>query len=180
MKPAGPIVITGFMGCGKTEVARALANRLNLVFADLDQKIFAQTGRTAAQLITEEGEPKFRAVETKTLRKLLFNRAAGVIALGGGAWITDENRELISEHNGLSVWLDAPFELCWQRIAASAENRPLGRSREQAEQLYRRRRPVYQLATIHVLVQAHEPIESIVARLETAHRQHARHKPGHR
>src|SRR5688572_615594 len=168
MKPSAPIVITGFMGCGKSEAARALANRRGLTLADLDQKIFDKTGRTAAQLITDEGEPAFRAIETKMLRELLLNPAIGVIALGGGAWITAENRELIGEHNGLSVWLDAPFELCWQRIATAAADRPLGRTREQAEQLYRLRRPVYQLATIHLPVQAHESLETIVTRLEAA------------
>ncbi|HET9479953.1 MAG TPA: shikimate kinase [Pyrinomonadaceae bacterium] len=168
MKPVAPIIITGFMGCGKTETARALANRRGLALTDLDRAIFNQTGRTAAQLITQEGEQAFRAIETKMLRELLLNRGTGVIALGGGAWITDENRELISEHNGLSVWLDVPFELCWQRIATSAEVRPLGRTREDAEKLYLLRRPIYQLATIHLPVRADEPLENIVARLEAA------------
>lgn len=168
MKPAAPIVITGFMGCGKTETARALASRLGLAITDLDRAIFNQTGRTAAQLITQEGEPAFRALETKMLRDLLLNHRTGVIALGGGAWITNENRELISEHNGLTVWLDAPFELCWQRIATSAEVRPLGRTREEAQKLYLLRRPIYQLATIHLPVQPDEPLGKIVARLEAA------------
>lgn len=168
MKPAAPIIITGFMGCGKTETTRALANRLGLAMADLDRAIFNQTGRTAAQLITQKGEQAFRAIETKILRELLLNRRTGVIALGGGAWITAENRELISEHKGLSVWLDAPFELCWQRIATSAEVRPLGRTREDAEKLYRLRRPIYQLAAIHLPIQADERLENIVARLEAA------------
>jgi shikimate kinase len=66
----------------------------------------------------------------------------------------------------VSVWLDTPFELCWQRIQASAEDRPLGRNREQAEQLYGLRQPVYQLATIRLPVTAHEPIENLVDRLE--------------
>src|SRR5215212_5128801 len=92
MKLTGPIVITGFMGCGKTEVARALARRLNLQILDLDENIAEQTGQTAAQLILEQGEPAFRAVETNTLRQLLEDYTAGVIALGGGAWITKEVR----------------------------------------------------------------------------------------
>ena len=167
MTPTRPIVITGFMGCGKTEVARKLALRRQLPMFDLDHEIARQKGRTAAQLIVEEGEPAFRSIETETLRELLENRIAGVIALGGGAWITEANRQLIRDHEGLSVWLDTPFELCWQRIEASPEDRPLGRSREQAEQLYRLRQPVYQLARIHLPVLAHEPLENLVDRLET-------------
>ena len=166
MNPSRPIVITGFMACGKTEVARRLALRLNLQMIDLDHAISEREGRTPGQLIEEEGEPAFRAIETEMLGEVLQGRI-GIVALGGGAWIKEANRSLICENQGITVWLDAPFDLCWQRIAASPEVRPLGRSREQAEQLYRLRQPIYQLATIRVAVIAHEPLESLVDRLET-------------
>jgi shikimate kinase len=167
MKLAGPIIITGFMGCGKTEVARALARRLDLEAIDLDDKIAAKHGRTAAELIVVEGEAAFRAIETNTLREFLQTTTPNVIALGGGAWITEENRELIAAHRGVAVLLDTPFAVCWQRIEASAEDRPLGRTREQAEQLYRQRRPIYQLAQLHIPVMDQESIDSTVARIET-------------
>jgi shikimate kinase len=163
---AGPIVIVGFMGCGKTAVARALAQRLNLPMVDLDEVIAEQHGRTAAQLIREDGEPAFRAIETTALQKILESGAQSVIALGGGAWITEANRRLIDQHGCVSVWLDTPFDLCWQRIATSDEDRPLGRTREQAEQLYHIRQPIYQHATIRLPVQAGETLDKIVSRLE--------------
>ena len=166
MKPSGPIIIIGFMGCGKTEVARALARRLELPMVDLDEVIAKEHGRTAAQLIREDGEPVFRSIETKILHELLESGAKGVIALGGGAWITEANRKLIDQYGLISVWLDTPFDLCWQRISASTEDRPLGRTRQQAEDLYHARRPVYQQARIRVPVQAHETVDSIVSRLE--------------
>lgn len=162
-----PIAITGFMGCGKTEVARRLARRLGLPMIDLDELIAEREGRTAAQLILEEGEQAFRVIETATLREAL-ETGDFIVSLGGGAWITEANRKLISERRGVSVWLDTPFELCWQRIAASTEDRPLGRSREQAEELYRRRHPIYQLADIRVPVVAHEPLESLLDRVEAS------------
>lgn len=167
MKLRGPIVITGFMGCGKSQVARALAQRLELTLIDLDNKIATLHGRTAAQLINEEGEPAFRAIETGTLREVLQNNTSAVIALGGGAWITKTNRELVADHRGVAVWLDTSFAVCWQRIEASAEDRPLGRTRAQAEQLFNLRRPIYQLAGIHVTVMDHEPVNDTVARIET-------------
>jgi len=167
MKLTGPIVIVGFMGCGKTAVARALAQRLNLPMVDLDAVIAEQHGRTAAQLIREDGEPAFRAIETKALHQLLESGSRNVMSLGGGAWITEVNRKLIDQYSCVSVWLDTPFDLCWQRIAASDEDRPLGRTREQAEQLYRARRPVYQQATIRLPIHTDETLDTIVARLET-------------
>ena len=161
----GPIVIIGFMGSGKTAVARALARRLNLPIVDLDNTIAEQHGRTAAQLIREDGEPVFRSIETKVLHQLLERGERSVISLGGGAWITETNRRLIDQYGCVSVWLDASFELCWLRIEASAEDRPLGRTREQAEELFRVRQPVYQQATIHLSVHSAESVDSIVDRL---------------
>ena len=105
------------MGCGKSQVARELARRLNVPMIDLDDRITANEGRTPAQLITEAGEPAFRAIETNTLRGLLQESEAGVIALGGGAWIESANRDLIDQFGCLTIWLDAPFALCWDRIA---------------------------------------------------------------
>lgn len=166
MNHTGPIVIVGFMGCGKTAVAHALARRLNLPVMDLDRVIAERQGRTPAQLICEDGEPAFRAIETKVLHQQLENGGRGVIALGGGAWITEINRKLTDWYGCVSVWLDTPFDLCWQRIEASEEDRPLGRTREQAEQLYRARQPLYRQATISLAIQAEETVDNIVTRLE--------------
>ena len=168
MKLDGPIVIIGFMGCGKTELARALAARLGLPRVDLDDKIATLHGRTAAELIVEEGEPAFRAIETQTLYDALKAHPQSVIALGGGAWITNENRKLIAAHDGVAVWLDTPFEVCWQRIESAAEDRPLGRTRREAEERFHARRPIYDLADIHVTVLAHEAVNDTVAHVAAA------------
>ena len=160
------IAITGFMGCGKSKIARALAQRLDVPVIDLDDIITARHGRTPAQLITEDGEPAFRTIETNTLRETLKTVPAGVIALGGGAWIEETNRDLIDQHHCLSVWLDVPFEVCWARIEASEEERPLGRTREQALKLYERRKPIYQLAAIHIQRMPNEDLEAFVSRIE--------------
>jgi shikimate kinase len=152
------------MGCGKTKVARELAGQLNVVMVDLDDVITKRVGRSPAQLIVEDGEAAFRVIETDTLRHVLEIGEAKVIALGGGAWIQETNRHLIDEHSCVSVWLDAPFEMCWTRIAASQEDRPLGRTREQAAALYQQRRPVYELANVHVPVRE-EDLANLVSRI---------------
>lgn len=165
---ARTIVITGFMGCGKSKVARALAASLNLAIVDLDESITTRTGRTPAQLINEDGERAFRTVESETLRDVLHSREAGVVALGGGAWIEAANRELITESGCASVWLDVPFEVCWSRIETADEDRPLGKTRDQALALYERRRPVYQLADIHVRASGREALDDLVATINAS------------
>lgn len=145
------VVITGFMGSGKTMVARELARRLNLEIVDLDERITESQGKSPAQLIVEEGEEAFRVTESEVLRELLAADTARVIALGGGAWIQEVNRNLLDNYGYVSVWLDVPFEVCWARIEASGDDRPLGKTKEQAQALYDRRRPIYQLAHVHVV-----------------------------
>jgi shikimate kinase len=155
------------MGCGKTRVARELARQLDVVMIDLDDQITKRVGRTPAQLIVEEGEPAFRDVESETLRYVLETGEARVIALGGGAWIQKANRQLLDQYDCISVWLDAPFEMCWTRISNSQEDRPLGRTREQALGLYEQRRPIYKLAKVHVAI-GEEKFENLISRIQSA------------
>ncbi len=158
------IAITGFMGSGKTRIARELARRLDLSVVDLDNRITEKEGRSPAQLIVEEGEPAFRLIESATLHELLQTDTAQIVALGGGAWIQETNRNLINQHGCVSVWLDVPFEVCWERIETSGEDRPLGRTRDQAQSLYKQRRPIYQLADIRVTV-GDENFEDLIDRI---------------
>src|SRR5689334_609670 len=166
MKRNGPIVITGFMGCGKSKVARELALRRNVVMVDLDDWITRRVGRNPAQLINEDGERAFRGIETNALRELLQSGEAGVIALGGGAWIEAANRELIDQFSCTSVWLDTPFEICWERIAASEEDRPLGRTREEAQARYDRRKPIYELAMVHIALSSEASGDNLISLIE--------------
>lgn len=159
------LVITGFMGSGKTRIARELARRLDLSMVDLDERVTEKEGRSPAQLIVEEGEQAFRVIESEVLRELLETNTAGVIALGGGAWIQEVNRNLIDQHGYVSIWLDVPFEVCWARIEPSGEGRPLGKTREQAQALYDRRRPVYHLSDIHIPVTGREDFDDLVDRI---------------
>ena len=161
-----PIVITGFMGCGKTEVAGYLAKRLNVGMVDLDELITQTVGRSPAKLINEEGEPAFRVIETSALDQLLKQRSLGVIALGGGAWIESQNRVLIEQCKAISVFLDTLFEVCWSRIETSSEDRPLGRTKTEASELYQLRRPIYQLANICVTANVNDNPDFLASRIQ--------------
>jgi shikimate kinase len=163
----GPIVITGFMGCGKSKIAGELARRLNVAMVDLDKAITERERRSPAQLIAEDGEPYFRSIESNVLGDLLKTGDAGVIALGGGAWIDETNRDLIRQYRCTSLWLDTPFDVCWARIETSGEDRPLGKTREQAKALYERRKPIYELASLHIQIRG-ENLADLLSRIESA------------
>src|SRR5436190_21223172 len=140
------IVILGFMACGKTTVARELAQQLSCDFINLDSFIAEREGRSPAEIITQDGEITFREIETLTLRDLLQKSSARIIALGGGTWTIPANRTLVALHDCASVWLDAPFELCWKRITSSETTRPLAPDRETAVLKHESRRADYALA----------------------------------
>jgi len=159
------IVIIGFMATGKTTVAFELARKLNCRSIDLDELIAERERRGPKEIIEQDGEDSFRQIETRVLREVLEDATAQVIAVGGGAWTVAENRELIAQHAGLTVWLDAPFELCWKRIEAGLELRPLAPSREITLQLYAQRRPVYESADVRVSVAENESAEQIATKI---------------
>ncbi len=162
------IIITGFMGSGKSTVARALAQLLRYEMIDLDDVIESAVGRSARQIIEADGEPRFRELEQEALSKLLQTSDTYVIALGGGAWISEANRRAIREHGATSVWLDAPFSLCWKRITAAAEQRPLARNETEAFDLFSSRTSYYELADISIGVTEQKSASEIAAEIVQA------------
>ena len=165
------IVILGFMACGKTTVGKSLADQFECSFVDLDSFITESRGRSPAEIIQTNGEASFREIETLALRDVLQDREARVIALGGGTWTIPANRTLIALHDCLSLWLDVPFELCWQRISANELVRPLAPDHEAARARYDSRRSDYALADRHLTVSATDSVETIVDQI----RRHSRH-----
>lgn len=164
------VIITGFMAAGKTTVAAALARQLDCRMIDLDEFIVEREGRSVPAIIGEDGEARFRGVETDALREALEKNEARVISLGGGTWTIERNRAMIAEYKGYVVWLDAPFELSWQRIKRGESDRPFARDFEKARRLYGERRKVYELAQLHVRVgegrEADDVAREIIAALE--------------
>jgi shikimate kinase len=163
-----PIIITGFMGSGKTTIAKVLADVLSRSVIDLDQVITVSHARTPKEIILRDGEDAFREIETQILHDVLENSSGRIIALGGGAWTLQRNRDLINEHNGITVWLDAPFQLCWERILATQDKHPLAPTQRQARMLYLERQPQYALAQLHVEVDGNKSIDEISAEIAEA------------
>jgi shikimate kinase len=136
------------MASGKSTVGPPLAEKLGLEFIDLDLLIAAETGCAIAELINREGEGRFREIETRTLRGVM-SRGAAIIAPGGGAITREENRELMSRL-GITVWLDAPFDLCWRRIQKDGATRPLAPDEATARARYEGRLALYRQSSIHI------------------------------
>jgi shikimate kinase len=141
------IYLIGFMGAGKTTIGRRLAKKLGWKFVDLDQEIERREHRTIAEIFRSDGEPRFRQLEQLCLQQLATSRKA-VIALGGGAFINEQNRELALK-TGLTVWLKLPFSRVAERVKIDG-TRPKFNGTQEVEQLYRAREPLYALAKVHV------------------------------
>lgn len=141
------VYLVGFMGAGKSTVGRRLAQKLGWKFVDLDEEIERREGRTIADIFTRDGEPYFRNLERLCLKDLSSARRT-VIALGGGAFIDPENRNL-AEETGLTVWLKVSFSKLVNRVKIDG-TRPKFQDSSQAERLYQTREPFYALAKVHV------------------------------
>ncbi len=154
--PQSAIFLVGFMASGKSTVGPVLAAKLGLEFIDLDRVIEARAGCAIIELIERDGEERFREIETEALREAV-SRGAAIIAPGGGAITRAENRELMSRL-GITVWLDAPFELCWRRIQKDGATRPLAPDEATASSAYERRWALYRQASIHIPInESHSP-----------------------
>ncbi|MDQ3321856.1 MAG: shikimate kinase [Acidobacteriota bacterium] len=146
------IILTGFMGVGKSTVARFLAFILKCKKIDLDAIIEESERRTIAEIIETIGEAEYRRIETENLRRVLAASDTRIIALGGGAWTVEENRNLIKKYDFTTVWLESTFEHCWRNISGSKRIRPLAKNKNQARQLFYERQKLYCLADWHFIV----------------------------
>jgi shikimate kinase len=160
------IYLVGFMAAGKTTLAQALGRRLGWRAEDVDMLIEARERRTVAEIFAREGEPYFRSIERQVIWSLLPLRHA-VIATGGGTFVDTENRAAINA-DGLSVWIDVPFDALLERIPADGR-RPLANDRIQMAMLYETRRLAYQQAQLRLdasRLRPEELVEQLIEQLE--------------
>jgi shikimate kinase len=157
---ADKLYLVGFMGAGKTSVARALGRRMDWRVEDIDHRIEARERQRVADIFAQRGEPYFRTVEREVLHELLGERHA-VVATGGGTFVDPDNRTAMLS-DGAVAWLDVPLERVIERVPADGR-RPLAADRLQMEQLYARRRAAYSQA--HVRIDASRPVAEIVERI---------------
>jgi shikimate kinase len=140
------------MGVGKSSVSRHLAHLLKLHRVDLDTAIEASEGRSVTSIIETDGVERYRQIETDNLKNILNAEAVPIISLGGGAWTTAANRQLLRQHSYVTIWLESTFEHCWLNISFSHKDRPLARDKDAAEKLFNDRQKVYCLADWHFII----------------------------
>jgi shikimate kinase len=164
LKRTPGIYLVGFMGSGKTTIGRLLAEEIGWNFTDVDALIEGQQKETIARIFEMSGEPEFRRLEHDAIRSCVRKVERGqpaVLALGGGAFLQQNNFELLG-NNGVSVWLDCPFDLIAARVRLNG-NRPLARDIESLRTLYDERRPGYERADFRIAVGHCPPRQNVAA-----------------
>jgi shikimate kinase len=171
-RASGNIFLVGLMGAGKTSVGKLLARRLGKAFCDCDQEIERATGVKIPVIFEIEGESGFRARETRMLAELV-SRSDTVLATGGGAVLSPENRALLSG-NGVVVYLRAAASELWNRTRHD-KNRPLLKTAEplaRLEQLFTERDPLYRSVADIVVDSGSQSVASLAHRVEQQLDQH--------
>ncbi len=148
------IVLVGMPGCGKSTIGRKISEKLGRTFKDADDEVLAFSGKTPAEIITNEGETAFRKVETEVLKELC-KQSATVVSTGGGCVTVDENFDVIRQ-NSVVVWVKRPID----KLATNG--RPLSKSPEELEKMYVARSPKYKKIS-NVVVENIGDIEKVVS-----------------
>ena len=162
------IVLIGMMGVGKSSVGRRLAGRLAIPFVDADAEIEKAAGMSIADIFARHGEAYFRSGEARVIARLLEG-GPQVLATGGGAFMNADTRALI-KMKGVSIWLQAEYDVLVRRISKRRNERPLLQTADPAEtlrQLLIEREPIY--AQADLTVQSREvPHDAIVSEIMTS------------
>jgi len=153
------IVLTGFMGAGKTTIGKELAKMLHMKLVDVDEEIEISQKMTINDIFKMSGEPCFRDIETAMIKKLSHNKNC-IISTGGGAVLRDENMEALKE-NGVVFCLAASAETILERTGNN-QDRPLLKvenPKKKIEELLAYRRPFYEKAGIMIETDGKTPLQ---------------------
>jgi len=162
------IVLVGMMGVGKSSIGRRLGTRLGIPFVDADAEIEKAAGMSIADIFARHGEADFRGGEARVIARLLEG-GPQVLATGGGAIMNPDTRALIKT-KGVSIWLNAEFDVLMRRISKRKHERPMLQTADPAatlRELLAARGPVY--AQADLTMQSREvPHDAIVIEIITA------------
>lgn len=159
------VFLCGFMGCGKSTIAAVLAKYMGCPHCDTDDLIVKKEGMSIPEIFEKKGESYFRNVESELVKELSGYK--GVAACGGGLMLSDVNSEN-ARKNGVVVFLNTPFDVCYKRIAGDA-NRPVAASKtkEELKMLYDERFEKYLRNSDFVIDCDSSPMETAKLILKT-------------
>jgi shikimate kinase/3-dehydroquinate synthase len=168
---AGLTVVIGFMGAGKTTLARELAGARGVDHVDTDDLLVERFGRSIEEVFDTDGEAVFRAAEEEVVATVLARGGETVVSLGGGSVLSPRVREALAGHT--TVLVDVPLDVAWAR--AAGRDRPLARDRDAFAALHAERHALYE-----ALADAHLPQAdaAVVVRADAALRALAAAPPG--
>lgn len=135
-----PVFFVGFMGAGKTSVARRLARQCHVASVDMDTYLERREGKKVKDIFAESGEDGFRAIETDVLAELVAKDPL-LVSCGGGVVVREENRDLLAS-GGFVVHLKVSADEAARRISDTS-TRPLFQNLEAARERCRQRAPFY-------------------------------------
>jgi shikimate kinase len=152
------LVLTGFMGSGKSRLGLELADRTGWPLVDLDQRIVETAGRSIPDIFATDGEAFFRSLECRHLAEVLQNPRCQILATGGGALLSDEAQAILYAQPVRIVYLDANLETVKRRVG-DGHGRPMLSSgdSEAMARLLAMRRPIYEKLA-DLTIQADRPL----------------------
>ena len=118
------ISLLGYMGSGKTHIAKILSEKLNYDFLDLDKFVVSKNKSSVADLFEKKGELFFRKLERQALEEVLASRDSLVLSLGGGTPVYYNNMEIINDFS-TSIFLQTPVPTLAERLLKQKEKRPI-------------------------------------------------------
>lgn len=153
------VFLCGFMGCGKTTVGKLAAKKLGCGFTDTDDLIVRTFDMTIPEIFEQKGEPFFRTAEAEIVRSLCGKTV--VAACGGGAMLNPDTARAAKEAGAAVVFLDVPFETCYERIKDDT-NRPIvvNSTKEELKALYDKRHEVYKAHSAICIDCTGSPVEN--------------------
>lgn len=119
------LILLGYMGSGKSTVGRAVAQKLQIPFLDLDDEISKTENKSISQIFSKKGEIYFRKLESKILKELLESDTHFVLALGGGTPCYGQNLQHILDTDATSVYLKLGLQQLQHRLSLEKAKRPL-------------------------------------------------------
>lgn len=160
------IILIGYMGSGKSTVAKELHIKTGMKVIDTDALLVKEQGRSINEIFQTDGEESFRKLETELLRRLSENTSSYILSTGGGMPVREENRAILKSL-GTVFFLQADTDTIFERVKEDTQ-RPLLQGTDQRtriDKMLKERTPIYELAADHMIKTDDKTVEDVVGEI---------------